>query len=275
MKKTIWGHTLIKNEDKFLWFALKSVIDFLDKILIWDTGSTDCSIEIIKLLKQEYPSKIVFKEIGPVDAKGITKARQQMLDQTKSDWVLILDGDEVWWKDSIEKVVKTINDKKNLNALVVPTINVVGDIYHYQEEAAGRYQFLNKKGHMNLRLLNRKIPGLHLKGVYPLEGYYDDSQKLLQNFNDGSVQFVEAPILHLTHLRRSSIIGDKKTLQRYKKLKYELGIPFSKDFKYPEVFYLDRPKVVLSPWVKMNMNYLIKALLLTPLIKIKRKLLDG
>lgn len=269
-KKSIWVHTLVKNEGKFVWFAVKSVIDDVDKMLIWDTGSIDDTVKIIQTLQNEYPKKILFKQISEINAKGITEARQQMLKLTKSDWFLILDGDEVWWRDSIKKVVQTINDHLDINAIVVPTINVVGDIYHYQEETAGRYQFLGKKGHMNMRVINRKVPGLHIKGDYPLEGFYDQNDKLLQQDN---VKFINAPLLHLTHLERSSVSGgDQNTLQRKRKMKYELGVPFPKDFKYPEVFYLNRPEFVPLPWVRMGYKYKLRAALETPLKKIKRRI---
>lgn len=274
-KKTICGQTLVKNEGRFIWFAVKSVIDHLDRLLIWDTGSTDSTVEIIKILQEEYPQKIIFKEIGEVTAEEITHARQKMLDETKSDWFLILDGDEVWWDSSINLLCKTIEKEGDgLKAIIVPTYNIVGDVYHYQEERAGQYNFLGKRGHMNLRAINRNIPGLHLKNNYPLEGYYDKDQNLLQNFADGSIKFLEAPIMHLTHLERSSISnGGKVTLQRAGKLKYEIGLKFPKDFKYPESFYLNRPKEVASPWNKMDTKYKLRAVLETPLKRLKRRIL--
>ena len=44
----IWAHTLVMNEDRFIWYAVMSVIDYVDKILIFDTGSTDGTVRIIK-----------------------------------------------------------------------------------------------------------------------------------------------------------------------------------------------------------------------------------
>ncbi len=106
--KDIWAHTLVRNEERYLWYAVMSAINYVDKILIWDTGSTDKTVEIIEKIQKIYPHKIKFREIGEVDIDEFTSVRQQMLDETKSDWVLILDGDEVWWDDSIRKVVDKI-----------------------------------------------------------------------------------------------------------------------------------------------------------------------
>lgn len=275
MNKTIWVQTLVKNEGRYLWYGVKSVIDFVDRVLIWDTGSIDDTIEIIKLLKKEYPEKIDFKEIGEVDANGITKTRQQMLDETLSDWFILLDGDEIWWKDSISQVIQVIQKQGDkLKAIVVPFINALGDVYHFQEETAGRYQLLGRKGHLSIRAINRKIDGLNIKNEYPLEGYFDGNGKILQSFEDGSIKYIKAPYLHLTHLERSSILGgDKLAVKRARKLNYELGTPFRKDFKYPEAFYLERPVIVPSPWVRRSLRFKLIATLQTPLKKIKRKLI--
>jgi glycosyltransferase involved in cell wall biosynthesis len=106
---SIWAHTLIKNESKWLWYSVSSVINHIDKLLLWDTGSTDKTREIINELIRKYPDKIEFKEVGNVDPKRFTTIRQQMLDATKSDWFLIVDGDEIWWNDSIAEVTRFIN----------------------------------------------------------------------------------------------------------------------------------------------------------------------
>lgn len=265
MKKTIWANVIVKNEDRFIWFAIKSVVDYVDKLLIWDTGSSDETVEIIKLLQREYPSKIIFKEIGEVDEDGLTKARQKMLAETKSEWLLILDGDEIWWKKSIAEVIDTINQKgEKLDAIVSPVINIIGDLFHYQEDSAGQYNFLGKKGHFNMRAINRNIPGLHIKGAYPLEGFYDEQEKLIQQKDDKLI-LVDQPLLHLTHLERSSKVKSKK-------MKHELGISFPKNFIYPEDLYENPPKIVKSPWGKRSKQYLARAFFETPARRIKRRL---
>ena len=49
--KKIWAHTLVKNEERFIWFSVMSVIVNVDKVLIWDTGSTDDTVKIIQKIK--------------------------------------------------------------------------------------------------------------------------------------------------------------------------------------------------------------------------------
>src|SRR3989344_6164894 len=269
VRKTIWVNSLIFNEDKYIWFAVKSVIDYVDKILIWDSGSTDRTEEVVKILQKKYPQKIIFKKIGRQDAGGVTYARQEMLKETKSDWLIILDGDEVWWKDSIKKVIFSINTRNDLYAVVIPVINLIGDIFHFQEEKAGRYQILGRKGHMNLRAINLSTPGLKIKNDYPLEGFYDGEDKLLQEESE-KLLFVDAPLLHFSSLKRSS--KNETGASKKRKMRYEIGNRFPENFKYPEVLFERYPSIVPSPWQHMQITYRLRSLIETPIKKIKRRL---
>lgn len=272
--KKIWGNTIVKNEDRFIWYAISSVIEYLDRMIIYDTGSSDNTVEIIKILQKKYPEKIDFKIFPAKDTNDITKLRQKMLEETKSDWLLIVDGDEIWWEKSIVKVVDFVQIKgENFYGFVIPVINLVGDIYHHLADDTGKYKIKNKIGHYNIRAVNRNIQGLHVKNSYPLEGYYDSQGRIIQEVED-KTSFIDAPILHLTHLKRSSLKnGDKAVLGRIRKMKYEIGERFPEDFKYPEVLYYARPNIVPSPWAKMSQIYKLIASIQTPIRRFKRKLI--
>ncbi len=273
MKQTIWGHTIVKNEEKFIWFAIKSVIDYLDKILIWDTGSKDKTVEIIKLLQREYPGKIELKEYGYVDSYEFTEARQEILEKTHSDWFLMIDGDEVWFENSIRKVVEVIQKKGDLlDSIVTPHYNIVGDVYHYQEDKGSNYQIDQRRGHINIRAINRNIQGLHFAKPHGQQGLFDGDNIPIQE-RKGRRIFINAPYFHFTHMVRSSFKGfDKKVPKREQKFSYEIGIPFPKDFRYPEVFYSARPDVVPSPWKRRPIKFFLISLVTTPLKKIKRRI---
>ncbi len=88
----ITSHTVIKNEEVFIKPALLSVVNFVDRMLVWDTGSTDRTVSIIKSLKLQ---KITFRQCGSVDRKGLADLRNQQIELTKTPWFLIVDGDEI------------------------------------------------------------------------------------------------------------------------------------------------------------------------------------
>jgi glycosyltransferase involved in cell wall biosynthesis len=271
---TIWVNTIVRNEERYLWFAVKSVIDYVDKILIWDTGSTDRTVEIIKKLQETYPDKIDFKEVGSASRKEFSILRQKMLSESDCDWILVLDGDELWWQVSIKEVIATILVRGGeLDSIVTPYLNLVGDIYHKQEEAAGRYKIDGRMGHLTIRAINKAIPGLHIDKPYGQEGFFDGDGEAIQKRDSRRRLYIDAPYLHLSHLSRSSKNPD--VIDRPKKIKFEIGERLPLDFYFPEVLFLKRPNLVCSPWRKADLCYWLKASLLSPARFIKRRLLHG
>lgn len=266
MSKTkTWVNCIVHNEENFVWFSIMSIIDFVDKVLVWDTGSTDKTVEIIQEIIKEKGDKVAFKEVGKVDKKGFTKMRQLMLEQSNCDWILVLDGDEVWWEDSIKKAVHCLKSQKSADTIVVPFFNAVGDLYHFQPQAAGKYELLGRKGHLTIRLINKKIPGLHVEGPYGVEGYYDQNNNQLQARDQERMLFIDAPFLHMTHLKRSS-------RDDHNKYKFELGLRFPPHFQYPEVLKTIPPTIVPYPWNKRSLWYTVISALKFPYHKLLRKI---
>ena len=74
----ITAHMIVKNEENFVWYAVNSVVNFVDGMMIWDQGSTDRTVEIVKTinnpkitLKKAFENvQILFEEslcfFGPV-----------------------------------------------------------------------------------------------------------------------------------------------------------------------------------------------------------------
>ncbi len=270
----IWAHSMVKNEGKWLWYSISSIIPFVDKVLLWDTGSSDTTLDIIHSLLQEYPHKIDFRKRVINSPDEFKIIRQEMLDTTEADWFLMVDGDEVWWRDSAKRLVNyisSIGDEKEY--VVVPSYNLVGDMFHYQDNSSGGYNFGKYKGHFNLRAINRKIPGLKSLGEHGLWGWAREGDVMIQNNSQEKMGFVYSPYIHATNISRSSSIGkDNEVYKREKKLKYELGISFPLDFYYPEVFFERTPDFIESPWQVMNKTFFLRSAFETPLRKLKRKL---
>jgi glycosyltransferase involved in cell wall biosynthesis len=246
-----------------------SVLDWVDQLLVFDTGSTDKTVDIIRTIKS---SKIVFEQKGEVNEQKFTALRNQQLKRTKTDWVLILDGDEIWPQESIKALKQAIDrtsDEKE--AVVVRYWDCLGDIYHFL--AAGlkaKYPYApeGKIGWMTIRAYKKAIPGLHCVGPYGREGYEDENSQPIQARGKERLIFLDKYYLHTTFLPRSS--KDKKVMQRGPKRRFELGKAFPKDFAYPEVFNFKRPEIVPSPWTKAGLVFWAKSALLTPYFRVRR-----
>ena len=270
----IVAHSLVKNEDKWIWYSLMSVIDYVDEIMVWDTGSTDnTKSQILNIKSQINSKKIKFRERIAAVPFEITKTRQEMLEETKADWLIILDGDEIWPENAIKKTINTIKASGNKYEFLISRYkNLIGDIYHYQEEKAGRYKIGNYFGNITIRAINMSsIPGLKFDLPYGKEGLFDINNIPIQDRIPQKSIVIEEPYLHATHLRRSNIQADLDTMQRTNKYKYELGLPMEKNFDYPKCFYFTGPS---NPWKRRNLGYMLNAAWQTPLKLIKRRILD-
>lgn len=251
--------TIVRNEDQWIWYAIASVIDYVDKIIIFDTGSTDNTVKIIKSINSK---KIEFQEREEVSAQKLVDLRNEQIKLVKTPWFLVLDGDEVWPKDSINALV---NLSKKMGSekigIVVKALLPVGDLHHYQDESAGRYELLDMKGHYNIRLY-RKKEGYHWEGVYPLEAYVDNNGRSINDQDQILVYLKGYEYWHLRHLQRSSINPRQK--------KFELGK--EQTVRLPEVFNISRPAIVPSPRIHFSMSEALVARFLTPLTRLKRSI---
>lgn len=274
----ICAHTIFKNEERYLWFGVMSVIEHVDRVMLWDTGSTDMSREIAQEILRLYPNKVDYREFKNIDSMGYTKLRIKLLNETSEDWFMVLDGDEVWWEDKIAETVKIIRQHGNkLDAIVTKYKNLVGDIFHYQDDSVSKYKIDGETGFVTIRAMNRKIPGLYADKPHGQFGYYDKDNVLIQDRSKERRYKVDGDsYMHFTNLIRSkSLIKDMEVVKRKGKFKVELGTEFALDYFYPEVFFRKRPEIVPNPWVRQNKKYVIRAKIITPIKQIKRRIFPG
>lgn len=262
----VTAHTLVKNEDYWVWYAIQSVLPFVDQIIIFDTGSSDRTVDLIKSIKSP---KIIFEEKGPTDAVGLVKLRQEQLDRTKTDWFLIVDGDEMWREDQMKEVLGAIDkaDKGKIS-LVTHSRNAIGDVFHYLPEGAGEYQIGQLRGNLNIRAV-RKTPDLKLVGTYPLETYVNN-QGALQDQPE-QLGFLDEWCLHVSFLKRSSGTERKKSGSLGKSKTSERGL-LMMERELPEVLKHHHPLGLFNPLMKRSSLYEFKAAVTTPLLNLKRKL---
>lgn len=264
-------HMIVKNDDRFVWYAIMSVIDFADKLLITDTGSEDSTANIISSIKSD---KISFTKRKIRDVEELAALRDEHIRETKSDWFWIVDGDEIYPRSVCSEIQTIIKDEgKNLEGIVVGRYDLLGDIYHYQEESVGSYNLFGRNGHIVLRLINKKnIPGLHIEGTYPYEGYYDKNNAEIIHHSPEKFRFTRSRILHAMYLKRSTSGANLRSTFHRKKWKIEFGNTMPADYEYPQHIFFGRPAGVPDITGKRSRAYSAAAAFLTPIKKMKRKI---
>lgn len=106
---------IVKNEEVFLKQCLESVKDYVDEIVIVDTGSTDGTVEITR----QYTDRVYFH---PWEG-SFSKARNQVLAYAACDWIFQIDGDEELVCGSGEKIREAVRDAGPADAFHVNIIS--------------------------------------------------------------------------------------------------------------------------------------------------------
>jgi glycosyltransferase involved in cell wall biosynthesis len=108
---------IVKNEEAVLPRCLKSVSSLVDEIIFVDTGSTDSTIETA----QSFGAKV----FNYAWDQSFCNARNFSLSKATSDWILVLDADEVLKYNSKEQFDRLLEDK-SAEGYFIRVINLLG-----------------------------------------------------------------------------------------------------------------------------------------------------
>jgi len=113
---TISACLIVKNEEALLPKCLESIKNFVDEIIIVDTGSTDKTLKIA----ERHGAKIYHHSWE----NNFSKHRNQSISYASGDWIFIVDGDEelIQWDQSINSILRN----KNINSVYVKVENIYG-----------------------------------------------------------------------------------------------------------------------------------------------------
>lgn len=120
---------IVKNEEKFLPQCLSSVCDYVDEIIVCDTGSTDRTIEIAR----SYGATVIEHPWR----NDFSWARNKSLERATRRWVFFMDADEELTEDSRPGLLALKTVPAHLTALYVRISNRTddyrgsGDVSHH------------------------------------------------------------------------------------------------------------------------------------------------
>ena len=120
-KATISACMIVKNEETLLPGCLDSIRDWVDEIVLVDTGSSDTTVAI----GQSYGAR-VFHQTWEGD---FSKHRNYSIEQATGDWIFIIDADERFDRKDIPAVLDIVNDERH-QAISINVYNLYGSVDH-------------------------------------------------------------------------------------------------------------------------------------------------
>ena len=87
--------SMVKNEEYWIWYSLTSVHPFVDEILLFDNGSTDETLAIVRSMPHIADKLTVFEGFGGSSEQENRERMLQVARRRAATHVLFVDGDEV------------------------------------------------------------------------------------------------------------------------------------------------------------------------------------
>jgi|GEM_PF-2153100 len=106
---------IVKNEETELPLVLESAKDFVDEIVIYDTGSKDDSVALAR--------KLGAKVIEGYWDSDFSRARNASLDECSGEWILWLDADEAI-HGNFDLTREILENVKDLDSFLIPIESV-------------------------------------------------------------------------------------------------------------------------------------------------------
>ncbi|MEW5796554.1 MAG: tetratricopeptide repeat protein [Candidatus Zixiibacteriota bacterium] len=118
IRPTISACMIVRNEEQLLAGCLESIRDWVDEIIVVDTGSTDRTIEIAC----QYGAKVLEQPW----ADDFSAHRNSSIEQATSEWVLIIDADERMTLEDVPLLIDTMRSG-HADLVSVGVYNVYGE----------------------------------------------------------------------------------------------------------------------------------------------------
>ena len=178
---------MVKNEEKYLPYALASVYQHCDEIIIVDTGSTDKTIEIAKAF-----GAYIIQAEWRNDFALIRNIAQSAAD---SEWILWLDGDEVFSESGISKIKNQLLYDNTANFFLMPRVNFWKDLGHAFLYPDSQYK------------IYRNHVGLHWKNKIHEKIYFDNDPE-----HRKKLKHTDVTIYHYAYMKSPDEVKKKMGL---------------------------------------------------------------
>lgn len=118
-ESTVTPVVLVKNDAYWLPYALESVSGYFDRMVIYDVGSTDNTRDVIDWFTgKELYTDFIVRKLPHCPPEVQLTFRNAMIAEAGSPCYLILDGDEIYNREDLDKISKigtVLTDHYNMN----------------------------------------------------------------------------------------------------------------------------------------------------------------
>jgi len=194
------------NEEKNIEKCLKSIVSWVDEIVVVDGSSNDKTVQIVR----EYGAKVIISDNPAIFHIN----KQKAVDLCTNEWILQLDADEIVTKELKNEIIQAINKQSAINGYYLSRKNFL----------LGKWM---KKGGLYpdfvIRLFKKG------KGRFPAKSVHEQIKI------DGEVSFLKNNLIHYAYsdfseyIRKANIYTSL-TVEEFKQNK--LQINFLNNVKY-------------------------------------------
>ena len=205
--KKLEAFMIIKNEEEMLANALDSIRG-VDKITICDTGSSDGTFDIYEKHKVNWFKYSKFNT-EQYSFKSFSEARNECKQKCTGDWLLYIDGDEVYEPGAVKKLKNMINSQwiKDYDALILE-VRTDQDLTHQPRVIRNKPDmWYYGTVHNSLRVFPDGIEGR--SEVFPSNRYYQTSVKVKANVSPNHEREPDRSLMLLLEQLKTQPFNDR------------------------------------------------------------------
>lgn len=194
---TISSHTLVKNGQPFIKQVLEQVAPWMQTCRVTVSVKADKqTLYDLMSLKTKYPDKFIISTENVPCPSELTKERQKMLDATTEDWVLFLDDDDYWPKESLRNMMLLLSENEDVDAYASHPFQLLPD---FQFDWSWRFRYFTK--------WFKNGPDVHFDCPWPKDNIYKGTNRLYWRKNR-RVRRTKIPFFHLSMMKDHSFRGE-------------------------------------------------------------------
>ncbi len=199
------------NRRKTIGRSIDSVLNqtlFPSEIIVVDDGSTDGTSDYIQ---SNFPSIRLLQQTN----KGVSSARNMGIRSSNSDWVALLDSDDEWFPQKLEKQVMTLSQSPDIKFCHTEEIWIRNGVRVNQMKKHQKYG-----GHIFFKCLDmcRISPSsvLFHQSILDDVGYFDKDLKVCEDYDLWLRITAKFPVLYIDESLIKKYGGHEDQLSRVK-----------------------------------------------------------